>query len=1137
MLELLHAAKAYRSKAHTVHALDGVSLTLPSSGLIFVLGKSGCGKTTLLNILGGLDRLDEGDLLVNGHSVRDFSPAELDAYRNTCVGFVFQEAPMLSGFSVKENLALATELQGRGVTEGEIEAALRAVGLEGLGLRYPGELSGGQRQRLALARALIKDPDVILADEPTGALDTQTGEQILALFRELSKNKTVIVVTHNEEQAARYGDRIIRMSDGRVVSDSADAGEQGAPEKAEDRKLIQSHLRLKTAVRVGLSALFHKKLQLLATLLLCTVAFSFFGVVATMSTYDRERVILQSVRDARLPYAVLSPYATSTQYRGDRVVHEQDATVGASDEMLAALSREAGVTFYPVFSGGVHSASYGAEKSDFVFSLENMKKSKEKTEAFDGLVYGFSSLDAQAVKEMGFELKGRMPAQNGEIVITEFLYRQFKAYGFCNTRFEESVDALLLNCDIGDPDSILGKHFTVYTGKNKAYNLSGTERELPQYDYRIVGVLDTGFDYERYAAFLPGGSAGGDIVNRFLLDELTDALCCGPHALCYLNVQDIVTMARDVKISKHAWGSVEADLSVQGFMLAASCGQGADAVYLGSFHTEERMAQMEIRWLDGKERSALAPNEILLSSAQLSYRVELDYAPLKNAILALVGADAFEATKPTDSYYLRVREAAVSSFVHSNLAQYRTALIDRYGALPDAELCNRWEQELRAIPVQAPFALSPCANEIIDHVLDALLPVLREFLRLPAQEKFCDTERAALLYTLTTMRDVEVNTKKEGGASAIPSDAIQSKKHLQRVYWLCEIYLRFFAAREAAQLQLWEDEDFLRYFHTVSGHNEQKWQAMDAADRREAVTQCYLEYVKKQAAYGNAYGTLNTLEMQIRAFDNLYRIAGYEENGAYWGELPLQVADMGEGAPSDAFLAEARERRLRVVGVFDGEKYKGDAINDELLRLCLEEMVRREISRNEISTKEGGYWSYALAPMPADEEKTARLLSLELKEEGVCFRMVNEIVSVVDTFGNDVQDITLYLSFVALGFLLFAGVLLATLIGSSVAFQKKEIGLLRSLGARTRDIYRIFGAKALVISLACAVPACIISAFSALMINRAAHEAGVRLSVLYFGPLSFFALLAVAILSALLSSRLPIFLMNRNTPAALLSKA
>ena len=288
MLELRNISRVSRSKHHVVHALDGIDLTLPAHGLVCVLGKSGCGKSTLLHILGGLDRPDGGELLVNGRPIRDFSRAELDAYRNSCVGFVFQEAHMLSGFSVRENLALAPELQGRGVTEQQIEAALCAVGLEGLADRYPNELSGGQRQRLAMARALIKDPEIILADEPTGALDTKTGEQILELFCELARTKTVIVVTHNEELANRYGDRIIRMSDGRVVSDSAEIEVSSTGEKAQERPLVKSHLSAKSAIRIGLSALFHKKLQLLAT----------DGMLVKRPLVVKDNIVLTGFREA-----------------------------------------------------------------------------------------------------------------------------------------------------------------------------------------------------------------------------------------------------------------------------------------------------------------------------------------------------------------------------------------------------------------------------------------------------------------------------------------------------------------------------------------------------------------------------------------------------------------------------------------------------------------------------------------------------------------------------------------------------------------------------------------------------------------------------------------------------------------------
>ena len=220
MLEIRNATKIYRSEKVCVRALDGVSLKFPETGIVFLLGRSGCGKTTLLNALGGLDFLDEGDVLIDGRSLRKLSRADRDAYRNTHVGVVFQEFQLLSDFSAAENIALALRLQGKQADPKEIDLVLERVGLAGLGARRPEELSGGQKQRVAIARALMKNPRVILADEPTGALDSETGTQIFDLLRDLSKEKLVVVVTHDEDFAKRYADRIIRLSDGRVIDDN-----------------------------------------------------------------------------------------------------------------------------------------------------------------------------------------------------------------------------------------------------------------------------------------------------------------------------------------------------------------------------------------------------------------------------------------------------------------------------------------------------------------------------------------------------------------------------------------------------------------------------------------------------------------------------------------------------------------------------------------------------------------------------------------------------------------------------------------------------------------------------------------------------------------------------------------------------
>lgn len=223
MLKIENITKDYPlSKDLTVHALRGVSLNLRRSEFVSILGPSGCGKTTLLNIIGGLDRYTSGDLKIDGRSTADFSAAEWDAYRSSMIGFVFQSYNLIPNMSVLDNVALALSVAGVGRRERTARAreALAKVGLAGEIKKFPNLLSGGQMQRVAIARALVNNPRVILADEPTGALDSETGVQVMELLKEISKDRLVVVVTHNRELAEAYSTRIVSMSDGVIRSDT-----------------------------------------------------------------------------------------------------------------------------------------------------------------------------------------------------------------------------------------------------------------------------------------------------------------------------------------------------------------------------------------------------------------------------------------------------------------------------------------------------------------------------------------------------------------------------------------------------------------------------------------------------------------------------------------------------------------------------------------------------------------------------------------------------------------------------------------------------------------------------------------------------------------------------------------------------
>ena len=266
MLKLKDIKKDYLSGESTVHALKGINLAFRKSEFVAILGHSGCGKTTLLNIIGGLDQYTSGDLIINNKSTKNFTDADWDAYRNHSIGFVFQSYNLIPHQSVLSNVELALTLSGVAPAERRKRAieALEKVGLGDQINKKPNQMSGGQMQRVAIARALVNDPDILLADEPTGALDSDTSVQIMEILKEISRDKLIIMVTHNPDLATEYASRIIKLKDGVIIDDSLPyASEEREPEgRAVNHKTSMGFL---TALSLSTNNLLTKKARTILT--------------------------------------------------------------------------------------------------------------------------------------------------------------------------------------------------------------------------------------------------------------------------------------------------------------------------------------------------------------------------------------------------------------------------------------------------------------------------------------------------------------------------------------------------------------------------------------------------------------------------------------------------------------------------------------------------------------------------------------------------------------------------------------------------------------------------------------------------------------------------------------------------------
>lgn len=332
MLQLKDIVKKYNTGGTEVEVLKKVNISFRESEFVSILGASGSGKTTLLNIIGGLDKYSSGDMLLMGRSTKEFTDQDWDSYRNGTIGFVFQSYNLIGHLSVIENVKLALSISGESNKENDIKAkkVLEDVGLGDHLYKKPNQLSGGQMQRVAIARALVTNPKVILADEPTGALDSKTSVQIMELIKEISKEKLVIMVTHNPELARKYSDRIVSVKDGEIIEDTKPYIEQ---EGNNGYELKKTAMTFSSAIKSSFKNLLTKKFRSLMTVVASSIGIISIGLVLAISSgMDKYIQTMQNENLSSMPITI-----SSNQINFG--IGEDNNTSDSSEENLVPKSR------------------------------------------------------------------------------------------------------------------------------------------------------------------------------------------------------------------------------------------------------------------------------------------------------------------------------------------------------------------------------------------------------------------------------------------------------------------------------------------------------------------------------------------------------------------------------------------------------------------------------------------------------------------------------------------------------------------------------------------------------------------------------------------------------------------------------
>ena len=354
MLQLKQIRKEYKTGDLIQTALDGVTLNLRDNEFVAVLGPSGSGKTTLLNIIGGLDRYDSGELIINNISTKRYNDRDWDSYRNHTIGFVFQSYNLIPHQSVLANVELALTISGISGNDRRERAkkALEKVGLGDQLHKRPNQMSGGQMQRVAIARALVNDPDILLADEPTGALDTDTSMQVMELLKEVAKDRLVVMVTHNPELAEKYATRIVKLRDGRIIDDSDTYEiEKTELKEPQHRNMGKSSMSFKTALSLSFNNLRTKKARTLLTSFAGSIGIIGIALILAISTGVNTYISdLQKSTMTSYPISIeaqsmdlssmLAAGRDNTDSAGEGADHEKDAVYsdGSSIEMASSIT-------------------------------------------------------------------------------------------------------------------------------------------------------------------------------------------------------------------------------------------------------------------------------------------------------------------------------------------------------------------------------------------------------------------------------------------------------------------------------------------------------------------------------------------------------------------------------------------------------------------------------------------------------------------------------------------------------------------------------------------------------------------------------------------------------------------------------
>lgn len=1100
MLEVRNLSKIYKSKQKNgadTHALDNVSLCFPEKGMVFLLGKSGSGKSTLLNVCGGLDAPTDGEIIVKGRSSKSFSQSDFDSYRNTFVGFIFQEYNILNEFTVEDNIALALELQGKPKNKKAIADLLEQVDLTGFAKRKPNTLSGGQKQRIAIARALVKAPEIIMADEPTGALDSATGKQVFDTLKKLSKDKLVIVVSHDREFAELYADRIIELKDGKILSDVTKMHEK-QEELSQNVTAIGDILCIKKGDELTDADFDHIKSILKKNTGDIIIAGNKQDVQnfkkVSRITENGEKEVFKDTGDdttVRKTYT-----AAQSKFIRSKLPAKHAMKIGISGlknkpvrlfftillcvvsfVLFGVLSTLMLYNSEGMFKQTLKDSSHNFVVFDKIYLIENSyyengtlrdtyenigtaKFSSDELElignTFGKGAFGAVSINAQVNLRQAASMYWRNTISNAAYMPEETLLRRNLTGAYPQNKNEICVSSYFAN--------MLAECKT--TDKNGAVINLATPNELigksiliDSYEFKVTGIFDSGEIDAKFDA-LKDNTNQDYSLQRDFEKLLTD----GTHLLVALSEEGL------------QWFNDRYDNIYNMF-------SDADRNHRGNAYIEDT------------------------SSTQSDFQEDLKGPMIENGLMSgsFVLYGGFSSLTPTS-----------------------------YVALTNNEISAPQNNE--AI---VPFSLlyHTLSNKIMNeqNKLNSALNTLRE---ISYRETDLNNLITNLQAELTTIRaeitriDEELSNAEQGSAwyqelSNMKNDLENQKSGYESQLLSCE--------QEKSGLYQNLPDGIVATPETLTAKLEELQARCYALDHLNHTIEILRSGSEMIFSEGQAEPTEKTYSLEERETMLRELIAAHPE---FFSDLTLKfsLSSFNSSAP----LTE--ESSYAVVGILiptntpdvyvEDKVYFNDTVSNEFWDIQKVGMSYHE-SSSKYRNEEGAIFTRLYVPYDHSDAQTNYLWDVysntEFSENDSRLGLRGNYIESLQTIDSFVEELSTVFFYVGLVLAVFAILLFSNFISVSISQKRREIGILRAVGARSLDVFKIFFSESLIIAAICSLLSIFGSAFLCKVLNM---ELGSTLgaSIFVFGIASILIIFAIALFTALLATFLPVWNAAKKKP-------